>query len=34
VGYVEQQAAKLITFVSKRGELGEYIATWAIKDES
>jgi len=34
VGYVEQQAAKLITFVSKRGELGEYIATWAVKDKS
>jgi SAM-dependent methyltransferase len=34
VGYLEQQAAKLVTFISKRGELGEYIATWAIKDES
>lgn len=31
MGYVEQQAAKLLTFVSNRGELGEYIATWAIK---
>jgi 2-polyprenyl-3-methyl-5-hydroxy-6-metoxy-1,4-benzoquinol methylase len=31
MGYLEQQAAKLVTFASKRGEMGEYIATWAIK---
>jgi hypothetical protein len=31
MGYLEQQAARLITFLSKRGNLGEYIATWAMK---
>jgi len=30
-GFLEQQAAKAVTAVSKIGELGTYIETWAIK---
>lgn len=30
-GFVEQQAAKVVTVLTKRNEYGEYIATWAIK---
>ncbi|MEJ7710646.1 MAG: hypothetical protein WKF84_12440 [Pyrinomonadaceae bacterium] len=31
IGHMEQQAAKAVTALSKRGELGTYIATWAVK---
>ena len=31
-GFLEQQAAKAVTAVSKIGELGTYIETWAIKE--
>lgn len=31
IGHLEQQAARAVTAVSKRGELGTYIATWAVK---
>lgn len=30
-GFLEQQAAKAVTAVSRMGELGTYIETWAIK---
>src|SRR6266496_1842309 len=31
VGFLEQEAAKAVTALSKYGELGGYIATWAVK---
>ena len=31
IGYLEQQTARAVTALSNRGELGEYIATWAVK---
>lgn len=31
IGNIEYQAAKAVAALSKRGELGEYIATWALK---
>jgi len=34
MGYLEQQAAKMVTFLSNRRELGGYIATWAIKKQA
>jgi hypothetical protein len=33
MGFVEQQAAKLITALTRNNNYGEYIATWAIKKE-
>lgn len=30
-GFVEQQAAKVVTMLTKHSEYGEYIATWAVK---
>ena len=32
-GRLEQYGARLVTVVSKLGELGTYIETWAIKVE-
>lgn len=34
MGYLEQRAANLVSFVSKRASLGDYIVTWAIKEPS
>jgi SAM-dependent methyltransferase len=31
-GFLEQQAARAVTAVSRMGELGTYIETWAIKE--
>jgi SAM-dependent methyltransferase len=31
MGYLEQQGAKMVSFLSNRRDLGTYIATWAIK---
>jgi hypothetical protein len=32
VGFAEQQAAKIVTALTKNNRYGEYIATWAIKN--
>lgn len=31
LGFLERQAARVVTALSRRGELGSYIATWAVK---
>ena len=31
LGFLERQAARALTALSKRGQLGSYIATWAVK---
>ena len=31
LGFLERQAARALTALSRRGELGSYIATWAVK---